>query len=99
VLVYPAYLVEGETLAPEIRVTEKTPPVFFAHAGDDRIGPENSIGMYQALRRAGVLAELHVYSAGGHGFGLRPSDLPCSTWPGQCEVWLRSLGLLGSPAR
>ncbi|HUG90369.1 MAG TPA: alpha/beta hydrolase [Planctomycetaceae bacterium] len=98
VLVYPAYLVEGEGLAPEIRVSEHTPPVFFAHAGDDRIGPENSIALYQALHRAGVAAELHVYSAGGHGFGLRPSDLPCSRWPTQCEAWLRNQGLLGSAA-
>ena len=99
VLVYPAYLTgEGaaasKELAPEIRVTAETPPAFFAHAGDDRISPENSIAMYLALKRAGVPAELHVYSSGGHGFGLRPSEQQCSTWPQSCERWLRSRGLL-----
>ncbi|MBW3600460.1 MAG: alpha/beta hydrolase [Planctomycetes bacterium] len=97
VLLYPAYLTaEGDelTLAPEIRVSERTPPVFFAHAGDDRIGPENSIAMYLALKRAGVAGELHVYARGGHGFGLRPSDHPAATWPARCEQWLKSQGVL-----
>ncbi len=94
VLVYPAYLTAGESLAPEIRVGPKTPPVFFAHAGDDRISPENSIRMYLALKRAGVPAELHVFVSGGHGFGLRPSEHPSSGWPRHCEAWMRKSGLL-----
>lgn len=95
VLVYPAYLIEGEALAPEIRVTDQTPPIFFAHAGDDHISPENSIRMYLALREAGVPGELHVFSEGGHGFGLRATEKACSHWPELCERWMRSRGLLG----
>lgn len=94
VLVYPAYLADGPTLNPEIRVNESTPPVFFVHAGDDRISSENSIQMYLALKRCSVPAELHVYAAGGHGFGLRPSANPTSTWPARCADWLKSRGLL-----
>ena len=94
VLVYPAYLIEGEKLAPEIRVTQETPPTFFVHAGDDRISSENSVRMYLALKQAGVPAELHIFTSGGHGFGLRPSDAPCSRWPQHCEKWLRNRGLL-----
>jgi acetyl esterase/lipase len=99
VLIYPAYLIPereasvGE-LAPEIRVTGQTPPCFLAHASDDRIGPENSIAMYLALKRAGVPAELHVFGSGGHGFGLRPSEHSSSTWPALCERWMSSRGLL-----
>ena len=47
-----------------------------------------------ALKKAGVPAELHIYAAGGHGFGLRPSEHPCSTWPRRCEEWLRTSKLL-----
>ena len=94
VLIYPAYLTQGESLAPEIRVGPQTPPVFFAHAGDDPHGPEHSIAMYLALKRAKVPAELHVYARGGHGFGLRASDNPCSTWPLRCEQWMKAQGLL-----
>lgn len=95
ILIYPAYLVNKDGgLMPEIRVSKETPPCFFAHAGNDPISPENSIQMYLALKRAGVPAELHVYSTGGHGFGLRPSENACSTWPQRCEAWLRAQGLL-----
>ncbi len=94
VLVYPAYLTESDKLAPEIRVTEETPPTFFVHADNDRISSENSARMYLALKKAGVPAELHIFTSGGHGFGLRPSDAPCSNWPRHCEKWLQSRELL-----
>ena len=96
VLVYPAYLLKDKSdeLAPEIRVSKNTPSIFFAHAGDDRISPENSIQMYLALRKAGTLGELHVYSSGGHGFGLRPTEHPCCTWPDRCAAWMKKQGLL-----
>lgn len=96
VLVYPAYLVtpDKKELNPEIRVRKECPPTFFAHAGNDPIPVENSIRMYLALKEANVPAELHVYAKGGHGFGLRPTENPCSTWPRSCEAWLRSQGLL-----
>lgn len=96
VLIYPAYLAnkEKDALLPEVRVTEKSPPMFFVHAGDDRVPAENSVLLYLALRKANVPAELHVYASGGHGFGLRPSDQPCSTWPRRCEEWLRKQGVI-----
>ncbi|MFN4258691.1 MAG: alpha/beta hydrolase [Gemmataceae bacterium] len=96
VLVYPAYLLSKDNLqlTPHIRVSKDTPPTFFAHASDDRILPDNSVQMYLALRRAGVPAELHIYAQGGHGFGLRPSEQPCSTWPARCAEWLKAQGIL-----
>jgi acetyl esterase/lipase len=96
VLVYPAYLLAkgSDELAADIRVRKECPPTFFAHAADDPIKADNSVQMFRALRRAGVTAELHVYASGGHGFGLRPSKHPCSTWPERCADWMRSQGLL-----
>jgi acetyl esterase/lipase len=95
VLVYPAYLTEGDGLAPEIRVDSQSPPTFFVHASDDGISSENSIRMYLALKATGVPAELHIYDRGGHGFGLRRSEFPCSTWPQRCEQWLKRGQWLG----
>lgn len=99
VLVYPAYLVvkDKTELSPEIRVRKECPPTFFAHAADDGVKADNSAQMFLALRKAGVGAELHIYGRGGHGFGLRPSDHACSTWPKRCEEWMRSQGLLKKP--
>ncbi len=96
VLVYPAYLqTKGkEELSPSLPISKKTPPMFLAHAGDDGVRPENSVAMYLALKKANVPAELHIYASGGHGFGLRPSDSPASTWPRRCAEWLEAQGTL-----
>ena len=96
VLVYPAYLTtkDGAALAPDIRVTKETPPTFLAHAHNDGVSPVNSAQFYLALKRSGVPAELHVYATGGHGFGLRPSEDACSTWPQRCGEWMRVQGIL-----
>ena len=95
VAVYPGYLVAKETgaLVSDIRIPARTPPVMLIHAGDDTIaGAENSVMMYLALKRAGVSTELHIYAAGEHGFGVRKSANPASTWPERCVAWLRHQG-------
>ena len=94
-LVYPAYLIDDKgQLKPDLTVTKETPPMFLAHAFNDGVSCENSVQLFLALKKAGVPADLHIYSSGGHGFGLRPSDQPVSTWPQRCEDWLRLRGLL-----
>jgi acetyl esterase/lipase len=95
VLIYPGGVIQRGTdqIAPEIRITSQTPPTFLVHATDDP-GSENSVYLYLALKRAGVPVEAHLYGAGGHGFGLRPSDKPAATWPRRCEDWLRFRGIL-----
>jgi acetyl esterase/lipase len=95
VLVYPGTLERGsDQIHHDVRVTKDTPPTFLMHCTDDPGGPQNSVMMYLALKRAGVPAELHVYSVGGHGFGMRPSEYPSSQWPKRCEEWLRAQGIL-----
>ena len=96
VLIYPAYLVtkEMDGLKPDIRVNKETPPMFIAMAGDDPVHVENAVEMYRGLKKAGVPADLHVYTSGGHGFGLRPSGKPCSTWPQRCAEWMKDQGFL-----
>jgi len=97
VLIYPAYFVEkGEVkLRDDIRVTKDAPPMFFAHASNDGVTALNSLLLATELKKAGVPAELHLYSTGGHGFGLRPrADLPCTQWPSACESWMRTMKYL-----
>lgn len=79
--------------SPEEHVTAATPPTFLVHAGDDpTVKFSNSIRFYEALKKAKVPAELHLYETGGHGFGIKP-DLPHS-WMTQLEIWLRNRGYL-----
>ncbi len=102
ILVYPGYLKAKDKteLAPGLRIPARTPPVFLAHGGADIISPpEHSVVMYLALKRAGIPAELHVYSGAAHDFGVRPSGRPCSTWTRSCADWLRHQGFLPPPAR
>ena len=83
-------------LKPEIRITEKTPPTFIAQAYDDKGSlAEGSTLAFLALRKAKVPAEIHIYSTGGHGFGLRPNDTQApGDWPGRLELWLKARGLV-----
>ena len=95
VLVYPAYFVDKEgQLKPEFVIDKNTPPMFFAHAFNDGVTCESSVRLFLELKKANVPSELHVYSTGGHGFGLRPSADAVSSWPKRCEEWLASRGLL-----
>lgn len=84
-----------EHLSTELQVTKNTPPAFLLTTFEDRTVPaENSIGFFEAMHRAGVPAELHVYETGPHGIGLRPGHGPTSAWPKLAEQWLRLHGWL-----
>ncbi len=97
--IYPAYLGDEKQpgpLNPLVRVTPDTPPTFIAVTHDDALRGLNAAQFYIELKKAGVPAELHIYTQGGHGYGLRPSENPVSSWPKRCEEWLRAQGLLKS---
>ncbi|MGE5361687.1 MAG: alpha/beta hydrolase [Bacteroidales bacterium] len=84
-------------MSTDLQVSPSTPPTFIVHAEDDTTVPlENTLQFYQALRKAGVAAELHVYEHGGHGFGMRPGVGQASTWPQRCAEWMRSHGWLSA---
>lgn len=84
-----------ELLSNEKQVTPQTPPTFLVHTTEDRaVPPENSLAFYSALRAAGVGAEMHIFEAGPHGFGLAPKDPVLSRWPDLCLAWLAKRGLL-----
>ena len=92
-LIYPA-------IPKEITLTKATPPAFLACGEDDR--PDIAQGvpeLYLALRKAGVSAELHVFSKTGHGFGLRESNHgPSAAWISLFFEWMNAEGF-GSAAR
>lgn len=89
-LIYTAGVVKKDstTLHDYIKVTKDTPPMFFAHAYDDRVSVHHPLALAGALKQAGVSAELHIYATGGHGYGLRPTDQPVTRWPEQAAKWL-----------
>jgi acetyl esterase/lipase len=95
-LIYPGGLLEKEQpkLRAHVQVPQDSPPMFFAHAFNDRVDVMNSMLLAGELKKAGVPAELHLYATGGHGFGMRKTGHPCNSWPQRCEEWMRSQGWL-----
>jgi acetyl esterase/lipase len=80
---------------PEALVTRDTPPTFIYHTFSDRAVPvEQSLGFYNALLKAGVPAEIHIFVNGDHASGLGRGDPALDQWPVLLENWLRSYGLL-----
>ena len=94
-LVYTAYL-DGENfqLAPELKVSSATPPTMLIQAEDDKSYINSSIFYYYALKEAGVPAWMHLYSQGGHGYGLRDTGASVNEWPDRAEDWFREIGLI-----
>lgn len=100
VLVYPAYLTQpdsGDKVSPELPVSTNTPPTFAVITQDDPVRVENVLGYVQELQRKKVPTELHLYPKGGHGYGLRRTDLPVTAWPVPATEWLRQNGWLRRP--
>jgi len=80
-------------LSNEKQVTRETPPTFLFHTTEDDVVPvENSVLFYEALQRAGVPTELHIYLKGHHGVGLAKNDPILKTWPYRVADWLQVQG-------
>jgi acetyl esterase/lipase len=81
--------------SPDLFVTKETPPTFWYHTFDDKTVPvEQGLRFYEALVKAGVPAEAHIFATGRHGTGLGNGDAALDQWPNLLENWLRAQGLL-----
>ena len=90
----------SEYFETDTKVNESTPPTFLVHTHEDGIVPSRqSTLFYDALRRARVPAELHVFGYGEHGVGLASGDPDTSAWFGLLHGWLRRTGLLTKEKR
>src|SRR5271157_6373614 len=83
--------------SPDLFVTKETPPTFLYHTFADQTVPvEQSLRFYQALVKAGVPAEAHIFANGPHGTGLGKGDAALGQWLNLLENWLRAQGLLSA---
>ncbi len=81
--------------SPDLFVTKDTPPTFWYHTFNDQTVPvEQGLRFYEALVKAGVPAEAHIFASGPHGTGLGKGDAALDQWPNLLENWLRAQGLL-----
>jgi acetyl esterase/lipase len=85
----------GKSYSPDLFVTKQTPPTFWYHTFDDQTVPvEQGLRFYEALVKAGVASEAHIFPHGVHGSGLGKGDPALDQWPVLLETWLRANGLL-----
>jgi acetyl esterase/lipase len=82
--VVPVYGIAHE----HVVVPEDAPPMFLVCALDDELIVPHASQLFDAWRTAGKVVESHVYSQGGHGFGLRGQGLPVDTWIERFREWL-----------
>jgi acetyl esterase/lipase len=84
-----------EKLSLEKHARKDAPPFFIAATMADKSVPvENSLNFYEALLRAKVPAEMHVYAQGSHGDSLDPKYGPTALWPERMIEWMRFNGWL-----
>ena len=77
-----------EFFSNELHVTDKTPPTYLTHTGDDKVvDVDNSIVFYEALRHHNVAAEMHLFPKGNHGFVL---SIPTEEWMSPLFLWMKS---------
>ncbi|MDE1175997.1 MAG: alpha/beta hydrolase [Edaphobacter sp.] len=81
------------SMSAETRVTPETPPTFLFATTDDKTVPVmNSVLFYEALIKAGVPAEMHLFQHGSHGAGLAQANPDLSIWPDLLIKWMRERG-------
>jgi acetyl esterase/lipase len=97
-IIYPGYLRDEAhpgQVAQGVQPTANTPPTFLVQAENDPVHEENALFYFQALKEAKVPAELHLFAEGGHGYGLRPTELPVTHWPEYAATWFHTIHVLG----
>ncbi|MGC1784810.1 MAG: alpha/beta hydrolase [Acidobacteriaceae bacterium] len=95
----PKPMLENE-LSNETQVTPQTPPTFlFSTTSDETVPVMNSVLFYEALLRAGVPAELHIFERGHHGVGLAQDNPQLRMWPVLLQNWLHLHGWMANGAQ
>jgi acetyl esterase/lipase len=87
-----------QELSNELQVTKDTPPCFLWSTFEDKTVPvENTLQFAEALGKAGVPFDLHIYQKGGHGMGLGSHEYDPSKqhpWTRDCVFWLKAQGFV-----
>lgn len=71
-------------------IPAKLPPMFLAWAQDDAVALKPILKFHDALTSAGHKPEIHIFSAGGHGFGMRKQGTSSDHWIDAFYYWLEA---------
>ncbi|RPI26563.1 MAG: alpha/beta hydrolase [Acidobacteria bacterium] len=82
----------GVRLLAEAVIDASFPPAFITVAADDQTTKAvDTIDLFSRLQALQVKSELHVYQAGGHGFGLGTPECNCGSWLDLFQGWVKTL--------
>ena len=94
-----AVLIYGAPFGVMPPIPSKLPPIFMAWAQDDNVALKPIEKFHEALLTAGIKPETHIYSAGGHGFGMKKQGTTSDHWLDECWYWLQAQGLTKRAAK
>ncbi len=79
----------------QANVPADAPPMFIAAATDDAYNlQQHSLSLYKTWIDAKHSAELHIFSKGGHGFGMRKQGFESDTWADDFLAWMKTEDIL-----
>lgn len=88
-----AALIYGGPFGAMPAIPASLPPMFLAWAQDDAVALDPVVRFHGALTSAGHKPEVHQFSAGGHGFGMRKQGTSSDHWIDAFYFWLEAQGL------
>ncbi|HEU5261756.1 MAG TPA: alpha/beta hydrolase [Gemmatimonadales bacterium] len=88
-----AALIYGGPFGAMPTIPAKLPPMFLAWAQDDAVALDPVVRFHDTLTSAGYKPEVHIFSAGGHGFGMRKQGTSSDHWIDAFYHWLEAQGL------
>ena len=88
-----AALIYGGPFGVMPAIPARLPPLFLAWAQDDPVARDPIVKFFAALEHGGQKPEVHIYSAGGHGFGLKKQGTTSDHWVDDFYNWLDAQGL------
>ena len=94
VLLYPAYMNDGDDLKDEFKVSADLPPTLIISAEDDKKHFKSGAVYAEELKDAGASIRTHFFKQGGHGFDMNTELDPLSTWPELLGQWLKDMGIV-----
>ncbi len=74
-------------------IPQGLPPFFMAMAQDDTLAGTYIVAFYDALKGAGYKPEFHIFTSGGHGWGMRKQGKSSDHWIDEFYYWLEAQGL------
>lgn len=87
-----AALIYGAPFGTMPAIPAQLPPVFMAWAQDDPVARDFVVKFQDALTKAGNAPEVHIFSNGGHGFGLKRQGTSSDHWIDTFYYWVTAQG-------